>query len=125
MPGIVAGLTITFVSLVGYSAMAGAIGGGGLGDLGIRYGYQRYITEVMVAVVLILIVFVQPCRVSATGWSAASAIADTTAAQINQSNAKQLRVNMQRRNVLKGAIVALGVVVSAGASRRKSRSRSA
>ncbi|MDF3832634.1 ABC transporter permease [Cupriavidus basilensis] len=59
MPGIVAGLTITFVSLVGYSAMAGAIGGGGLGDLGIRYGYQRYITEVMVAVVLILIVFVQ------------------------------------------------------------------
>ncbi|WP_423193012.1 methionine ABC transporter permease [Cupriavidus sp. H18C2] len=59
MPGIVAGLTITFVSLVGYSAMAGAIGGGGLGDLGIRYGYQRYITEIMVAVVLILIVFVQ------------------------------------------------------------------
>jgi D-methionine transport system permease protein len=59
MPGIVAGLTITFVSLVGYSAMAGAIGGGGLGDLGIRYGYQRYITEVMVAVVLILIVLVQ------------------------------------------------------------------
>ncbi|CAG2143310.1 MULTISPECIES: methionine ABC transporter permease [Cupriavidus] len=59
MPGIVAGLTITFVSLVGYSAMAGAIGGGGLGDLGIRYGYQRYITEVMVAVVIILIVFVQ------------------------------------------------------------------
>jgi D-methionine transport system permease protein len=59
MPGIVAGLTITFVSLVGYSAMAGAIGGGGLGDLGIRYGYQRYITEVMVAVVVILIIFVQ------------------------------------------------------------------
>lgn len=59
MPGIVAGLTITFVSLVGYSAMAGAIGGGGLGDLGIRYGYQRYITEIMVAVVVILIVFVQ------------------------------------------------------------------
>ncbi|MNU09998.1 DL-methionine transporter permease subunit [compost metagenome] len=39
--------------------MAGAIGGGGLGDLGIRYGYQRYITEVMVAVVVILIIFVQ------------------------------------------------------------------
>jgi len=57
--GIVAGLTITFVSLVGYSAMAGAIGGGGLGDLGIRYGYQRFLPEVMVAVVLILIVFVQ------------------------------------------------------------------
>jgi D-methionine transport system permease protein len=57
--GIVAGLTITFVSLVGYSAMAGAIGGGGLGDLGIRYGYQRFLPEVMVIVVLILIVFVQ------------------------------------------------------------------
>jgi D-methionine transport system permease protein len=59
LPGIVAGLTITFVSLVGYSAMAGAIGGGGLGDLGIRYGYQRFEPEVMVAVVVILIVFVQ------------------------------------------------------------------
>jgi D-methionine transport system permease protein len=57
--GIVAGLTITFVSLVGYSAMAGAVGGGGLGDLGIRYGYQRFLPEVMLAVVLILIVFVQ------------------------------------------------------------------
>ncbi|GAB3627769.1 DL-methionine transporter permease subunit [Pandoraea terrae] len=58
-PGIVAGLTITFVSLVGYSAMAGAIGGGGLGDLGIRYGYQRFLPDVMLAVVLILVVFVQ------------------------------------------------------------------
>lgn len=57
--GIVAGLTITFVSLVGYSAMAGAIGGGGLGDLGIRYGYQRFLPEVMVAVVVLLIIFVQ------------------------------------------------------------------
>ncbi|MCY0388631.1 ABC transporter permease [Robbsia sp. Bb-Pol-6] len=59
LPGIIAGLTITFVSLVGYSAMAGAIGGGGLGDLGIRYGYQRFLPEVMLVVVLILIVFVQ------------------------------------------------------------------
>ena len=59
LPGIVAGLTITFVSLVGYSAMAGAIGGGGLGDLGIRYGYQRFLPEVMLAVVAILVVFVQ------------------------------------------------------------------
>lgn len=58
-PGIVAGLTITFVSLTGYSAMAGAIGGGGLGDLGIRYGYQRFLPEVMLAVVLVLILFVQ------------------------------------------------------------------
>ena len=58
-PGIIAGLTITLVSLVGYSAMAGAVGGGGLGDLGIRYGYQRFLPEVMLLVVFILIVFVQ------------------------------------------------------------------
>jgi len=59
LPGIVAGLTISLVSLVGYSAMAGAIGGGGLGDMGIRYGYQRFMPEVMAVVVLVLIVFVQ------------------------------------------------------------------
>ena len=59
LPGIVAGLTITLVSLTGYSAMAGAIGGGGLGDLGIRYGYQRFLPEIMLAVVLVLIFFVQ------------------------------------------------------------------
>ena len=59
LPGIVLGLTLAVVSLIGFSAMVGAVGGGGLGDLGIRYGYQRYITEVMVAVVVILIVFVQ------------------------------------------------------------------
>ncbi len=59
LPGIVAGMTITFVSLIGYSAMAGAVGGGGLGDIGIRYGYQRFLPEVMLAVVLVLIVFVQ------------------------------------------------------------------
>lgn len=59
LPGIVAGFTITLVSLIGYSAMAGAVGGGGLGDIGIRYGYQRFLPEVMFAVVLVLIVFVQ------------------------------------------------------------------
>jgi len=59
LPGIVAGLTISFVSLTGYSAMAGAIGGGGLGDLGIRYGYQRFLPDVMLAVVIVLIFFVQ------------------------------------------------------------------
>ena len=59
LPGIVAGLTIMLVSLTGYSAMAGAIGGGGLGDPGIRYGYQRFLPDVMLAVVVILIVFVQ------------------------------------------------------------------
>lgn len=59
LPGIVAGATITLVSLTGYSAMAGAIGGGGLGDLGIRYGYQRFLPDVMLVVVVLLIVFVQ------------------------------------------------------------------
>ncbi len=59
LPGIVASLTITLISLTGFSAMAGAIGGGGLGDLGIRYGYQRFLPEIMLAVVLILICFVQ------------------------------------------------------------------
>lgn len=59
LPGIVSGLTLTLVSLIGYSAMAGAIGGGGLGDLGIRYGYQRFRPEVMLAVVVVLVVLVQ------------------------------------------------------------------
>jgi len=67
LPGIVAALTITLVSLTGYSAMAGAVGGGGLGDLGIRYGYQRFLPDVMLAVVLILIVFVQIIQ-SAGDW---------------------------------------------------------
>ena len=59
LPGLVATVTITVVNLIGYSAMAGAVGGGGLGDLGIRYGYQRFQPDVMLAVVVILIVLVQ------------------------------------------------------------------
>ena len=59
LPGIIAGITIALVALVGASAMAGAIGGGGLGDLAIRYGYQRFMPEIMYSVVVILIVFVQ------------------------------------------------------------------
>jgi D-methionine transport system permease protein len=58
LPGIVAGFTVTLVTLIGASAMAGAIGAGGLGDLAIRYGYQRFETAVMVAVVAVLIVLV-------------------------------------------------------------------
>ncbi|CAI9408233.1 D-methionine transport system permease protein MetI [Pleomorphomonas sp. T1.2MG-36] len=58
LPGIVAGFTVTLVTLVGASAMAGAIGAGGLGDLAIRYGYQRFETGVMVAVVAVLIILV-------------------------------------------------------------------
>lgn len=58
-PGITLALTLTVVSLIGYSAMVGAVGGGGLGDLGIRYGYQRFMPEVMLAVVVVLILLVQ------------------------------------------------------------------
>ncbi|MEI2385232.1 methionine ABC transporter permease [Breoghania sp. JC706] len=59
MPSIALGITLTIVSLIGYSAMVGAVGGGGLGDLGIRYGYQRFMPEVMLAVVVVLIILVQ------------------------------------------------------------------
>ena len=59
LPGLLAAATVMLISLIGYSAMAGAIGGGGLGDLGIRYGYQRFLPEVMAAVVAVLIVVVQ------------------------------------------------------------------
>ena len=59
LPGIINGITITLVTLVGYSAMAGAVGGGGLGDVGIRYGYQRFDGTVMLVVVAILVLLVQ------------------------------------------------------------------
>ncbi|WP_192643750.1 methionine ABC transporter permease [Bosea sp. OAE506] len=59
LPAIALGLTLAIVSLIGFSAMVGAVGGGGLGDLGIRYGYQRFMPEVMAAVVAVLIVLVQ------------------------------------------------------------------
>ena len=65
MPSIVLGLTLTIISLIGYSAMAGAIGGGGLGDLAIRFGYQRFRVDVMIATVIILIALVQ--AVQSTG----------------------------------------------------------
>ena len=58
-PSIVLSMTLALVSLIGYSAMVGAVGGGGLGDLGIRYGYQRFMPDVMAVVVLMLIAFVQ------------------------------------------------------------------
>lgn len=57
--GIMTGLTITVVTLVSYSAMAGAVGGGGLGDLGIRYGYNRFNPTIMLITVVILVVMVQ------------------------------------------------------------------
>ncbi|SUX38247.1 D-methionine transport system permease protein metI [Cedecea davisae] len=59
LPAVLAGITLTVVMLIGFSSMAGVIGGGGLGDLAIRYGYQRFNNQVMVGTVIILIVMVQ------------------------------------------------------------------
>lgn len=59
LPSLVRGFAIVFITILGYSAMAGCVGAGGLGDIAIRYGYQRYQDDVMIATVLILIVIVQ------------------------------------------------------------------
>lgn len=59
MPSITAGITTVLINLIGFSAMAGAVGGGGLGDLAIRYGYQRYDLTLMMVIVLILVLLVQ------------------------------------------------------------------
>jgi len=58
LPGIIRGVTITFISLIGASAIAGSVGGGGLGDLAIRYGYQRFQTDITFVTVIILLLFV-------------------------------------------------------------------
>jgi len=59
LPALLAGITLTLVMLIGFSSMAGVIGGGGLGDLAIRYGYQRFNNQVMVATVAVLVILVQ------------------------------------------------------------------
>ena len=59
LPGFLRGFTVTLISLIGFSAMAGIVGGGGVGDLAIRFGYYRYQTDVMVATVVALVVLVQ------------------------------------------------------------------
>jgi D-methionine transport system permease protein len=59
LPALLAGITLTLVMLIGFSSMAGVIGGGGLGDLAIRYGYQRFNNQVMVATVVVLVILVQ------------------------------------------------------------------
>ncbi len=59
LPGLIAAATVTAIALMSYAAMSGVIGGGGLGDLAIRFGYQRFQTEVMVVTVAILVVLVQ------------------------------------------------------------------
>ncbi|MCR5763028.1 MAG: ABC transporter permease [Treponema sp.] len=59
LPALIDGITLTIINLIGYSAMAGAVGGGGLGDLAIRYGYQRFRTEIMIAAVVVILVLVE------------------------------------------------------------------
>ena len=59
LPSLVSGVTLTIINLIGYSAMAGTIGGGGLGDLAISYGYQRFRSDVMLAAVIVIIVLVE------------------------------------------------------------------
>ena len=59
LPSLLSGVTLTIINLIGYSAMAGTIGGGGLGDLAIRYGYQRFRSDVMLAAVIVIIVLVE------------------------------------------------------------------
>lgn len=59
LPSLILGETLTIINIIGYSAMAGAIGGGGLGDLAIRYGFHRFQTDVLVAAVIVIILLVQ------------------------------------------------------------------
>ena len=64
MPSLVLNVTVTIINIIGYSAMAGAVGGGGLGYLAIGYGYHRFQTDVMFATVIILIILVQLIQIS-------------------------------------------------------------
>ena len=63
LPSLILGITLTVINIVGYSALAGAIGGGGLGDLAIRYGYQRFQTDVLIATIVVLVVLVEIIQV--------------------------------------------------------------
>ena len=71
LPTIIDNVTVLIVNLIGYSAMAGAIGGGGLGDIAIRYGYQRFQADIMIATIIILIVLVQVVQMIGDAWSKA------------------------------------------------------
>ena len=71
LPSLTAGITLTIINLIGYSAMAGAIGGGGLGDLAIRYGYQRFRPDVMAVSVIVILILVEIIQAAGTKLSAA------------------------------------------------------
>lgn len=69
LPSIIENMTVVIVSLIGSSAMAGTIGGGGLGDLAIRYGYQRFQADVMIETIIVLIIIVQLIQFIGSTWS--------------------------------------------------------
>ena len=71
LPTLIDNVTVLIVNLIGYSAMAGAIGGGGLGDIAIRYGYQRFQGDIMLATIIILIIMVQVIQMIGDGLSKA------------------------------------------------------
>ena len=71
LPTIIDNITVLIVNLIGYSAMAGAIGGGGLGDIAIRYGYQRFQADIMIATIIILVILVQLVQMIGDAWSKA------------------------------------------------------
>jgi D-methionine transport system permease protein len=69
MPALISGLALTIINLIGYSAMAGAIGGGGLGDLAIRYGYYRFRTDVTIGAVIVILILVEAVQMIGTAIS--------------------------------------------------------
>ena len=69
MPALVSGLALTIINLIGYSAMAGAIGGRGLGDLAIRYGYYRFRTDVTIGAVIVILILVEAVQIIGTAVS--------------------------------------------------------
>ncbi len=71
LPALVSGMTLTIINLIGYSAMAGTIGGGGLGDLAIRYGFQRWRSDVLLGAVIVILLMVELIQVIGNAISAA------------------------------------------------------
>jgi D-methionine transport system permease protein len=69
LPSLIAGITVTVVALISYSAMAGAIGGGGLGDFAIRFGYQQFRTDITVTTVVLLLLVVQALQWAGDRWA--------------------------------------------------------
>ena len=69
LPSLIDGVTLTIINVIGYSAMAGAIGGGGLGDLAIRYGYQRFRSEIMAIAVIVILLMVELIQMLGTALS--------------------------------------------------------